>query len=117
MYIQLLWYFYSVFISSGSVSVEPSLYGSEGSGLQTHTTSQSETMISAEFTHRYVLLHSSNTPVYLPHSGATSPTVYGISGALGGTVGSPGPKRSGSGTGNTLKVTADGPDSGSVERS
>ncbi|AWO95656.1 hypothetical protein SMAX5B_015273 [Scophthalmus maximus] len=35
--------------------------------------------------------------------GATSPTVYGMGGAPGGAVGSPGPKRSGSGTGNTLK--------------
>lgn len=35
--------------------------------------------------------------------GATSPTVFGVGGAPGGAVGSPGPKRSGSGTGNTLK--------------
>ncbi|XP_028324438.1 kalirin RhoGEF kinase b isoform X2 [Gouania willdenowi] len=33
----------------------------------------------------------------------TSPSVFGVGGAPGGAVGSPGPKRSGSGTGNTLK--------------
>lgn len=37
-------------------------------------------------------------------SGATSPTVYGVGGPPGGAVGSPGQKRSVSGTGNTLKV-------------
>uniref|UniRef100_A0A8C6TYD1 DH domain-containing protein n=1 Tax=Neogobius melanostomus TaxID=47308 RepID=A0A8C6TYD1_9GOBI len=37
-----------------------------------------------------------------PHT-PTSPTVYGVGGPPGGAVGSPGPKRSGSGTGNTLK--------------
>ncbi|MEQ2194184.1 hypothetical protein XENOCAPTIV_025034 [Xenoophorus captivus] len=36
--------------------------------------------------------------------GATSPTVYGVSGPPGGAVGSPGPKRTASGTGNTLKA-------------
>lgn len=37
-----------------------------------------------------------------PHT-PTSPTVYGVGSPPGGAVGSPGPKRSGSGTGNTLK--------------
>ncbi|KAL7369970.1 hypothetical protein ABVT39_014719 [Epinephelus coioides] len=61
--------------SSSNVSAgrDSALYGSEGSGLQ--ITAQS----------------------------ATSPTVYGVGGAPGGAAGSPGPKRSGSGTGNTLK--------------
>lgn len=54
---------------------ESSLYGSEGSGPQTQ----------------------------LPSQSATSPTVYGVGGAPGGAVGSPGSKRSVSGTGNTLK--------------
>ncbi|XP_045908031.1 kalirin-like [Micropterus dolomieu] len=58
-----------------SRSRESSLYGSEGSGPQTQSPSQS----------------------------ATSPTVYGVGGAPGGAVGSPGSKRSVSGTGNTLK--------------
>lgn len=40
-------------------------------------------------------------------SGATSPTVYGAGGPPGGAVGSPGQKRSVSGTGNTLKVITD----------
>lgn len=40
-------------------------------------------------------------------SGATSPTVYGVGGPPGGAVGSPGQKRSVSGTGNTLKVITD----------
>ncbi|TMS01039.1 Kalirin [Larimichthys crocea] len=66
--------------SSSTLSADSGLYGSEGAGLQTQT-SQS----------------------------ATSPTVYGVGGAPGGAVGSPGTKRSVSGTGNTLKVTADGP--------
>ncbi|KAF7651544.1 hypothetical protein LDENG_00109230 [Lucifuga dentata] len=35
--------------------------------------------------------------------GVTFPTVYGVGGVPGGAAGSPGPKRSGSGTGNTLK--------------
>ncbi|XP_055358120.1 kalirin-like isoform X2 [Betta splendens] len=61
--------------SSESAGRDPTLYISEGSALQTQTSSQS----------------------------ATSPTVYGVTGALGGSTGSPGPKRSGSGTGNTLK--------------
>ncbi|KAK2857154.1 hypothetical protein Q5P01_005889 [Channa striata] len=63
--------------SSSAVSTgrEPSLFGSEGSGLQTQTANQS----------------------------ATSPTVFGVSGGPGGAVGSPGAKRSSSGTGNTLK--------------
>lgn len=74
-------------------------------------------MISTEFDHHIdVLLCTSNAPPCFLHSGATSPTVYGIGGALGGTVGSPGPKRSGSGTGNTLKVTADGPNSNSDQQ-
>ncbi|KAM9835916.1 LOW QUALITY PROTEIN: kalirin-like [Aulostomus maculatus] len=38
-----------------------------------------------------------------PPSGAVSPTVCGVGGAPGGAAGSPGPKRSSSGTGNTLK--------------
>ncbi|XP_072305966.1 kalirin-like [Eucyclogobius newberryi] len=42
------------------------------------------------------LIHSS------PHT-PTSPTVFGVGSPAGGAVGSPGPKRSGSGTGNTLK--------------
>ncbi|XP_016893864.1 kalirin-like isoform X2 [Cynoglossus semilaevis] len=35
--------------------------------------------------------------------GVSSPSVQAVTAAAGGTVGSPGPKRSGSGTGNTLK--------------
>uniref|UniRef100_A0A087XMU9 Kalirin RhoGEF kinase b n=1 Tax=Poecilia formosa TaxID=48698 RepID=A0A087XMU9_POEFO len=42
-----------------------------------------------------------NTPS--PPPGVTSPTVFGVSGTPGGSVGSPGPKRTSSGTGNTLK--------------
>lgn len=42
-------------------------------------------------------------------SGVTSATVYGVGGGPGGAVGSPGPKRTVSGTGNTLKVTPDRP--------
>lgn len=60
---------------------------------------------------------TSLTPVVAPPlSGATSPTVYGVGGGPGGAVGSPGPKRSGSGTGNTLKVMAE-PHSTPVSRS
>uniref|UniRef100_A0AAQ4P2K3 DH domain-containing protein n=1 Tax=Gasterosteus aculeatus aculeatus TaxID=481459 RepID=A0AAQ4P2K3_GASAC len=39
----------------------------------------------------------------LQTSGATCPAAFGVGGAPAGGVGSPGPKRSGSGTGNTLK--------------
>ncbi|XP_071370789.1 kalirin-like, partial [Centroberyx affinis] len=53
---------------------DSSLSGSEGSVLQTQSASQ-----------------------------GSSPSVYGVGGAPGGAVGSPGSKRSGSGTGNTLK--------------
>lgn len=55
------------------------------------------------------------TPPCFPLSGATSPTVCGVGGAPGGAVGSPGQKRSVSGTGNTLKVTIDSPGSRTVE--
>ncbi|XP_078799440.1 kalirin isoform X3 [Oryzias latipes] len=61
--------------STMSAAKDSSLFSSEGSGLPTQTSSQS----------------------------ATSPTVGGPGGAPVGAVGSPGPKRSGSGTGNTLK--------------
>ncbi|XP_015250189.1 PREDICTED: kalirin-like [Cyprinodon variegatus] len=63
--------------SSSTVSAgrESSLYGSDGSGLQIQTSNQS----------------------------VTSPTVGGVGGPAGGAAGSPGPKRTGSGTGNTLK--------------
>ncbi|XP_062236269.1 kalirin-like [Platichthys flesus] len=59
--------------ASSTVSKDSGLYSSEGSALHTQTTSVS------------------------------SPTVFGVGVAPGGAVGSPGPKRSGSGTGNTLK--------------
>ncbi|XP_058474523.1 kalirin-like isoform X1 [Solea solea] len=46
----------------------------------------------------------SDTPgLHAQTGGVSSPTVCGVGGAPGGAVGSPGPKRSGSGTGNTLK--------------
>ncbi|XP_032412006.1 kalirin-like isoform X2 [Xiphophorus hellerii] len=61
--------------SAGSTGRESSLCSSDGSGLQIQTSNQS----------------------------VTSPTVFGVSGPPGGTVGSPGPKRTSSGTGNTLK--------------
>ncbi|KAM9767056.1 LOW QUALITY PROTEIN: kalirin RhoGEF kinase b [Menidia menidia] len=61
--------------SSGSAGRESAQNSCDVSGLQTQTSSQS----------------------------ATSPTVCGAGGPPGGPVGSPGPKRSGSGTGNTLK--------------
>ncbi|XP_036946668.1 kalirin-like isoform X1 [Acanthopagrus latus] len=60
--------------STLSAGRESGLYSSDGPGLQTQT-SQS----------------------------ATSPTVFGVGAAPGGAVGSPGPKRTVSGTGNTLK--------------
>ncbi|XP_053273046.1 kalirin [Pleuronectes platessa] len=59
--------------ASSTVSKDSGLYSSEGSALHTQTTS------------------------------VNSPTVFGVGVAPGGAVGSPGPKRSGSGTGNTLK--------------
>ncbi|XP_037618055.1 kalirin-like isoform X2 [Sebastes umbrosus] len=59
--------------SNANAGRDSSLYGSEGSGLQTGSQSGS------------------------------SPAVFGVGGAPGGAAGSPGTKRSGSGTGNTLK--------------
>ncbi|CAN9498321.1 unnamed protein product [Ophioblennius macclurei] len=48
------------------------------------------------------LYGSDGLPTQTSGQNATSPTVFGMGGAPG-AVGSPGPKRSGSGTGNTLK--------------
>lgn len=79
-------------------------------GLQNQT-SQSETIILTEVTHLVrvqppkAVFFSDDASTF--SSGATSPTVYGVGGPPGGAVGSPGQKRSVSGTGNTLKVITD----------
>lgn len=87
------------------VSADSGIYSIEG--LQNQT-SQSETTIMTDSpspgTSVKVALVSD---VSTFPSGATSPTVYGAGGPPGGAVGSPGQKRSVSGTGNTLKVITD----------
>lgn len=90
------------------VSADSGVYSIEG--LQNQTT-QSETSIIIESTHlfqvepsKYGFVSYSTRHI---SSGATSPTVYGVGAPPGGAVGSPGQKRSVSGTGNTLKVTTD----------
>lgn len=78
---------------------ESSLCSSDGSGLQIQTSNQSEKTILT------LSPHDKNLKLVFILPGVTSPTVFGVSGPPGGTVGSPGPKRTSSGTGNTLKVS------------
>lgn len=95
-------------MSCDCVSADSGVYSIEG--LQNQTT-QSETIINIELNHLFQVGPSKQVfdsdYTCLISSGATSPTVYGVGGPPGGAVGSPGQKRSVSGTGNTLKVNTD----------
>ncbi|XP_076006203.1 kalirin-like [Genypterus blacodes] len=80
--------------------IQPSTATTSSSNTNTHTSNSSSTVSTGRDSSMCGLEGSglqTNSP------GATSPTVCGVGVAPGAAASSPGPKRSGSGTGNTLK--------------
>ncbi|XP_047432143.1 kalirin-like isoform X2 [Mugil cephalus] len=90
--------------SSSTCTTTSSSSCNSSSTTTTTTSSSSSSSSSSTVSGRDSSLYSSDGSCLQSVSqGAVSPVVYGVGGPPGGAAGSPGPKRSGSGTGNTLK--------------